>query len=283
MTPFRKLFAVAATMVIATGGAVLLAGPALAQQPARQPIQRKQYFAGQVNGNTAQSVLSVLGCPAPTTVTPAAGSADGHPMPGQTVDVIRFVVPPPVAIGSDFLGYTGQAHKVSVDLIVNLTEPPLSYERHIADLTAYDTTAAIPTTVSLPCSGATYSMVFSPVNGGKKAIGSTVSLTLGIPRIVTVPTPAAAATTILLRGMGFVPATTYTVAECSETSWVVPQDPCIGTNNVTVTTDTTGAFTHTFAPVPCTVVLPSTCYVGVPLPSGVDTVQLVGADKIIVP
>jgi len=57
----------------------------------------------------------------------------------------------------------------------------------------------------------------------------------------------------------------------------------VNTNNVAVATDASGAFSHPFAPVPCTVILPSTCYIGVPLPSGIDTIALVGATKIIVP
>jgi hypothetical protein len=281
MTRFTKFLAVAATAALAAGGAGLLAGPAQAQ-PNISPVQPKQYFAGQVNGNTASSVLSVLGCPPPAAT--GAPTTDGHPMPGQTVDAELFLVPPPVAVGTDFLGYTGRAHKLSVSLVVSLAEPPLAYEIHIADLTTYNTTAPIPTTLNIPCAGATYQMVFSPVSGGAKAMTSTVSLSLGIPRIVTVPTPVAAQTQpIELRGTGFVPATTYTVEECSSTGWVVPQNPCVGTNNVQVTTDTTGAFTTLFSPVPCTAILPSTCYVGVPTPQGVDTITLAGADKIIVP
>jgi hypothetical protein len=282
MTSFRKLLCAAAAAVMTTGVAAMLAGPAVAQ-PTVQPVGPKQYFAGQVNGNTGSSVLSVVGCPTPT-ATGAASNADGHPLPGQTVDVIRFVVPPPVAVGSDFLGYTGRAHKISADLEVSLENPPLAYLFHIADLSAYNVSATISPFINLPCD-ATYSMLFTPVNGGKNAMTSTVSLTAEAPHIAIIqPTPVTTAVeTVGLHGTGFVPSTTYTVAECPQTSWVVPQNPCVNTNDVTVTTDTTGAFTHSFMPVPCTVILPSTCYIGVPLPSGVDTIELVGAAKIIVP
>ena len=51
---------------------------------------------------------------------------------------------------------------------------------------------------------------------------------------------------------------------------------------MTATTDTTGAFSTPFTPLPCTNILPSTCYVGAPTPTGVDTVTLAGADKIAV-
>lgn len=281
MTRFRKFLAVAATAGLTAGTATLLAGPAQAQ-PNMPPVQPKQYFAGQVNGNTTSSVLSVLGCPPPAAT--GAPATDGHPMPGQTVDAKVFLVPPPVAVGTDSVGFTGRAHKLSVSLVVNKAEPPLAYEVHIADLTTYNTTAAISTFLNIPCTGATYEMVFSPVNGGAKATTSTVSLTLATPRIVTVrPTPVVASgVPIHLRGSGFVPSTTYTVEECSRTGWVVPQNPCLGTNKVRVTTDTTGAFTTAFSPAPCTAVRPSTCYVGVPVPQGVDTVTLAGADTIVV-
>ncbi|MGH9123272.1 MAG: hypothetical protein ACRDZ8_00875 [Acidimicrobiales bacterium] len=284
MKPFTKMLVAAATVALTAGAAALLAVPASAQ-PAQVLIGPQQYFAGQVNGNIGTSVLSALGCPAATPV-PVSGTAapqQGHPMPGQTVSAEFFPVPPPVAVGNTFLGYTGRASKVKVTLVTNLAEPPLSYLTQIAVLTKYNTPAPIPVTLSLPCN-ATYQMMFTPVNGGIHSRTSIVNLSLESPQIVTIPTPVATAAPLIdLHGSGFVPATTYTIAECSQTNWIVPQNPCVQTNNVMVTTDTAGSFTHVFDPVPCTVILPSTCYVGAPTPQGIDTITLAGADKILVP
>jgi len=281
MTSIRKFLIVAATTAITAGAALLLAAPANAQ-PAQILIGPKQYFAGEVNNNFGSSELSVLGCPSPSVTPGSATSIDGHPMPGQTVSARWFPVPPPVPVGSDWLGYTGKAHKLSVDLITNWFQQPISVVTHITDLTSYNTPFAIPTTLSLPCN-ATYQMVFMPLNGGKNAMSSTAKLTLKSPRIVTIlPPTATAANIIVLHGTGFVPATTYTLAECSQTNWIAPENPCLSANTVTVTTDTSGAFSTPFTPLPCTNVLPSTCYIGAPTPTGVDTITLAGADKIIV-
>ncbi len=85
-----------------------------------------------------------------------------------------------------------------------------------------------------------------------------------------------------LKGSGWAPNDTYTVVECSETSWIVPEDPCIHSNSVVVTTSTAGTFSHGFVPAPCSAALISSCYVGVAMPSGIDTINLVGAAPILV-
>jgi hypothetical protein len=282
MTSIRKFLtvAVAGAVAITAGGALLLAAPANAQ-PAQILIGPKQYFAGEVDGNSGSSVLSVLGCPSPSVAPGSAATSDGHPMPGQTVSAQWFPVPPPVPVGSDWLGYTGKAHKLGVDLITSWLEPPISVITSIGQLTSYNTPLAIPTTLSLPCD-ATYQMVFLPLGGGDNAMSSTVKLTLGSPRIVTILPPTAPhPNTVILQGTGFVPTTTYTLVECSRTNWVAPKDPCLKANAVTVTTDSTGAFSTPFKPLPCTNRRPSTCYVGAPTPTGVDTITLAGADKIV--
>jgi hypothetical protein len=205
-------------------------------------------------------------------------------MPGQTVSAEFFPVPPPVAVGSTLVGYTGRASKINVTLVTNLGEPPLSYVTHIALLTTYNTPAPIPVTLNLPCN-ATYQMMFTPVTGGKNAKTSIVHLTLKSPQIVTIPTPVTTAAALIdLHGSGFVPATNYRIAECSQTNWVVTQNPCLTSNSVAVTTDTSGSFTHTFDPLPCAAAgVPSLCWVGAPTPQGIDTITLAGADRIIVP
>jgi len=280
MPRFRKLLVGA----VAAGAALMLAGPALAQ-PAVTPIGKKQYFAGQVNGNDGSSVLSVVGCPTPVPVSSTAAPANGNGtiLPGQTVSAYHFLVPPPVAVGTHLVGYTGAAHKISVDLQVAFIQDPLIYQVHIADLTAYNTTAPIPVGLSVPCSNATFTMVFTPINGGAKAMYSNVNLTLGTPRIVPVGTTVVQPPRgYTLNGSGWAPNSSYTVVECSETSWIAGQNPCLTGNSVTVTTSTAGVFSHAFVPAPCSAALISSCYVGVAMPSGVDTINLVGAAPILV-
>ena len=87
---------------------------------------------------------------------------------------------------------------------------------------------------------------------------------------------------ITLNGSGFVPNASYLIEECSRTTWIAPQDPCVDSNNITVTTGLDGEFTHSFVAQACTAILPSDCFVGAPIPSGVDVVELAGAARITV-
>jgi hypothetical protein len=271
MTRQRRLLAAAAAAALGA----LVSGPALAQTPAAQPIGPDQYFAGEVNGNLGQSALSVQGC------SPSAGSgASGQLLPGQTVEVTRFVVPPP-GPGGHIVGYTGDAQSISADLEVSLPNPPLIYRVHIADLTAYNTKAPFPFMLSIPCDAAV-TAVFSPINGGPTAMDSDVALGLESPAIVPSQTVVEPGQVITLDGTGFVPNTRYLIEECSKTSWIAPQDPCLDTNSITVATGMLGQFTHAFVPEACTAILPSTCYIGAPIPSGVDVVELAGAARITV-
>ncbi len=207
---------------VAAGAALMVSGPALAQ-PLQTPIGKKQYFAGQVNGNFGSSVLSAVGCPVPTAATATTGQ--GTILPGQTVSALRFVVPPPVPVGSHFLGYTGAAHKISADLDVAFLETPLIQQIHIADLTTYNAPAMFPVGLSVPCN-ATFTMVFHPHQRRRQGhADSVVNLTRGDPTIVVGPTVIQPAPAPVLHGRGFAPNSTYTVAECSKTSWIVPAGP----------------------------------------------------------
>jgi hypothetical protein len=91
-----------------------------------------------------------------------------------------------------------------------------------------------------------------------------------------------------LYGKNFAPSTTLTVKECAEKNWIVPQDPCDSTNSVTVTTNAEGQFRTKFTVQTCSSgsdVSPGfseKCFIGVPTPSGVDTISLVGAARITV-
>jgi hypothetical protein len=91
-----------------------------------------------------------------------------------------------------------------------------------------------------------------------------------------------------LIGRNFKPSTTYTVKECGMTSWSVPQNPCDSTNSIVVTTNAHGGFKSAFIVQTCPSGANSspgfsqTCYIGVPTPSGIDTIALVGAARITV-
>jgi hypothetical protein len=91
-----------------------------------------------------------------------------------------------------------------------------------------------------------------------------------------------------LIGRGFPRFTTLRLAECSKTSWVVPARPCDKDNSIVVRTDGKGSFVTGFKVEACagsratTKGLAQVCYIGVPKPSGVDTVRLVGAARIVV-
>ena len=122
--------------------------------------------------------------------------------------------------------------------------------------------------------------------------------------VVAASTPGGAATPVIvahprsvmvnsstrLTGTGFPRSTTLVLQECSSTSWIVPQSPCDTANNVSVTTDSAGGFKTSFkvtlcprGPQPGTPPPTSEkCYIGEPKPSGIDTIELVGAAKITV-
>ena len=90
-----------------------------------------------------------------------------------------------------------------------------------------------------------------------------------------------------LKGTGFPPSATFTLWECSSKDWVVPASPCLTSNRVHVHTNAQGAFRATMTAQICPAVTPPvetrrTCYVGEPVPSGIDTVTLVGAARIVV-
>jgi hypothetical protein len=87
-----------------------------------------------------------------------------------------------------------------------------------------------------------------------------------------------------LLGSGFPKHTSITLRECASASWIVPQQPCIEGLAVTVKTNGSGHFSTQFKVGVCegTSSGPTqrTCYIGEPRPSGIDTMQLVGAVTI---
>jgi hypothetical protein len=106
------------------------------------------------------------------------------------------------------------------------------------------------------------------------------------PRIVLKPSSQMVNQKVGVEGFGFPAHQTLKIEECAKTVWIVPQKaPCVPGNGVTVITDTHGVFKAAMTAKLCggkRVFTSETCYVGWPQPRGVDTVQLIGAAKLVV-
>jgi hypothetical protein len=107
------------------------------------------------------------------------------------------------------------------------------------------------------------------------------------PHIVAKPNNLMVNTKTTLSGTGFPAKTKLTIKECPNTNWIVPQNPCVKNNSISVLTDSHGRFTHQFrvelcggkrGPFPTSQI----CYIGDPHPEGIDTITLLGAAKVIV-
>lgn len=119
------------------------------------------------------------------------------------------------------------------------------------------------------------------------ALTRTVSPTS--PHIVARPNNLMVNTSTTLKGTGFAPHAKITIEECGQKGWIVPQNPCDTDNAITVHTDGSGRFKGSLKAELCPRTQPGpgpvtqeTCYLGQPKPEGIDTIQLVGAAKIIV-
>lgn len=96
-------------------------------------------------------------------------------------------------------------------------------------------------------------------------------------------------TVVTVTGTGFTPGVAVGLNECGQTSWIAPMNPCTTGNAVTVVPDASGRFVTGFkaevCPRPAPIQPPvteATCYVGVIKPTGVDTIVLSPATKLIV-
>lgn len=125
LTPLRR-FALPAAAAAAMAG---LASPTLAATP----IRPNQSFLGQVNGSRSDAVVTVV-CAGP--IWPGR---TGPPVSGQKVSVALS----PALAGP---GYTGG---VGTRVVVRFDDDPTIP----AVLRSYDTAAAIPTGLRLPCGG----------------------------------------------------------------------------------------------------------------------------------
>jgi len=107
------------------------------------------------------------------------------------------------------------------------------------------------------------------------------------PHIVARPNNLMVNTKTKLTGVGFPAHRTLTIKECSQTTWIVPQNPCDTTNTIHVTTDGLGRFHGTMTAQTCPAAskqpgFAETCYIGEPVAKGIDQVTLLGAAKITV-
>ena len=106
------------------------------------------------------------------------------------------------------------------------------------------------------------------------------------PHIVARPNSIMVNGTTKLTGKHFAASKRITIEECAQSTWVVMSNPCDSTNTIHVKTDSQGQFQAVFKVQTCfanpTPGFSQTCYIGEPLPSGVDTVTLTGAATITV-
>jgi hypothetical protein len=109
------------------------------------------------------------------------------------------------------------------------------------------------------------------------------------PHIVARPDSVMVNGTTMLTGTGFPADSLVHLQECGSAMWIVPEDPCDTTNEITVMSGPSGRFSTPFKVQLCPRKLPpkppvtrEKCYIGEPQPSGIDTIRLLGAAKIIV-
>lgn len=122
------------------------------------PIGPNQYFSGLVNGTRDNAVIYMI-CPGP-----AFPGQTGHPEAGQSVSVTQLVPTP------TFGGFTGS---LANSIVVTFTT-----QSSVTGITlkSYDTPAAIPTTLVLPCSG-TGKVAYTPEPTSPTARSDTVTVT----------------------------------------------------------------------------------------------------------
>jgi hypothetical protein len=150
------------TVLSAAAASAALASAAPASAVAVGPHQS---FAGLVNTRISDATIGVL-CPGPT--------ATGHPLPDQTV-AVELVVPPITSTE----GYTG-LDATSIVAWLNwptpmAPPPPVK----VAAFTGYGT-AAIPTSLTVPCSGTgVMTFVPTPDDGGRPATVNVTFVNIG--------------------------------------------------------------------------------------------------------
>jgi hypothetical protein len=120
------------------------------------------------------------------------------------------------------------------------------------------------------------------------AEGATTRIT-SAPHIRARPRSIMVNGTTTLTGTGFPANGPVHLRECGSAAWIVPEEPCDTTNEVTVMSDASGRFTTPFEVQLCPRKLPpkppvtrEKCYIGEPHLTGEDTIGLAPAVKITV-
>lgn len=108
-----------------------------------------------------------------------------------------------------------------------------------------------------------------------------------VPTITVNPNNVMVNTDTTVTGHHFVPYQKVMLDECSQTNWIVPQNPCDTNNAKTVTASRHGTFVTTMKVEACPSVavpagLSEQCYIGRPQPTGVDTMALQPHASIVV-
>lgn len=135
-------------------------------------------------------------------------------------------------------------------------------------------------TVAVLCGGVALGVLPLAVSGSASAATG--------PHIKAVPNDLMVNTDTQLTGSGWPANASVTLSECGKTNWAVPDNPCNPDNTVTVTTNATGHFKTAFKAETCPEGkfkgpgFQERCFIGEATPSGIDTVHLVGAVRIIV-
>lgn len=143
-----------AFLVIATAAAAMFGG-ATAAMAQGAPIGPNQFFIGLVNGNHTNAVIYMI-CPGPS-----FPGQTGHPEGNQNVSVTQS--------STTTSGFTGS---LADSIVVSFT--PASSGG--ITLKNYDTLAAIPTSLVLPCAG-TGKVTYNPEPTSQTAKSDVVTVT----------------------------------------------------------------------------------------------------------
>ena len=140
----RRILVALCVVVAVTASVVVSAGAAI---PPQGKVGPRQYFAGLVNGQAG------IGTPVPIKMAcfgPVRPGEKGHPMAGQTVEVMRPLV---IVVGHS--GYTG---KNATSIVAFFGPPPptpspVPPTASTVTFTRYGVKKPIPMSLLLPCYG----------------------------------------------------------------------------------------------------------------------------------
>jgi hypothetical protein len=116
--------------------------------------------------------------------------------------------------------------------------------------------------------------------------GPAAAITPLPPTITVNPNNVMVNTETTVSGHNFLPHQKVTLRECSQTTWIVPQNPCDTNNGRIVTANRLGNFVTKMTVEACPRLavagLAEQCYIGRPRPTGVDTIVLAPNAGIVV-